>query len=337
MAEAPTARSAPTPVAPGADAPELAILFWCYKELGICLDRLRHIRASNPTIAIYVLFGGDAADAPAWEKALAPFVDDFYAFAGDPPPGYEQQDGYRGGVYWKYVYGDWMWASWYRDRGVDLRWDTVIIIQWDMLVFGDITETFGCLRKNQILLSGLRPVSEVEHAWVWVNSAFTDARRTYETFLAHVQEEYAYEGDPLCCLAIVVCLPRVFLEPFSKIPRPELGGLEYRIPIYADAFGVPFCWDNPFKPLWAAVERAGFDTTLRAGPVEIWAPTIWSNLRKPDGARVFHPYWRRTPRGFLSWAVALVDSLPRLALSTLSRRLFGNRRLKIQKPKAQTT
>lgn len=94
---------------------------------------------------------------------------------------------------------------------------------------------------------------------------------------------------------------------------------------------MPFCEDHPFKPWWRAVEGKKFAVTLTARTREIWIPTIAMNLRKRDGARVFHPYWRKTPRGALGWTIALVDAFPRLVLSFLERTLIGERRLRLGK------
>jgi len=311
---------------------KLAILFWCYKKPAVCRDRVMHLRRQNPDTPIYVLFGGELSAAPEFERALSEFVDDFWAFEDSPPPGYAPTSDYRGGAYWKYMHGDMMWVSWYESRGVSLEWDTVILVQWDMLIYGRVDEVFDCLGQGQILLSGLQPVSVVEDTWLWVVGRVE--REWYDGFLEYVRDRYGYDQDPLCCLAIVVCLPRVFLEKLATVEGLEKGGLEYRLPIYAQILGVPFCENHPFKPWWRAIEpRPKGGVTLTARTVEIWAPTIASHLLRRDGARVFHPYWRKTPRGFLRWSVALLDAIPRAALSKLSRLLLGQRLLRLGKPR----
>ena len=310
---------------------KLAILFWCYKNPSLCRDRVENLRRQNPDSPIYVLFGGEIPDAPEFEAALSGLVDDFYVFDDPPPAGYAPTSDYRGGAYWKYMHGDMMWVAWHRDRGTQLEWDTVVVVQWDMLIYGRLDEVFSCLKPGQILLSGHQPVSLVEDTWLWVVGRVE--REWYDDFLSYVRERYDYDQDPLCCLAIVVCLPRVFLDKLSEVEHLEKGGLEYRMPVYAQIFGVPFCEGHPFKPWWRANERRPFGVTLTARTVEIWAPTIAANLLRRGGARVFHPYWRKTPRGFLGWSVALVDALPRAILSKLGRVLFGRRLLRLGKPR----
>ncbi len=296
---------------------QLAVLFGGYKELALCVDRVRHVRKGNPDTPIYVLFGGEPAEAPRYEAALRPWVDDFYAF-DEPPPATPDTlpRRYRGGQFWKYMYGDLLIASWYRHRGTHLPWDTVIVVQWDMLVYGRIDEVFACLGKDQILLSGLRPVRDVADRWVWVAPQFPRDHARYQRFLEHVRDNYGYRGEPKCCVAVVMCYPRCFLDKFQHIEPKTLGFMEYRIPIYAEAFGVPFCTEHPFKAWWGT-QRYSLWSTLRARPREIWAPAIWWNLRRRHGARVFHPWWRRTPSGALGWTWTLLDAIPRAAIAGL--------------------
>lgn len=304
---------------------KLAVLFWCYKEPALCRDRLELIRRHDPRVPIYVLYGGEPAAAEAFERALAGLADDFYPFDGPAPAGLEPREGssFRSGAFWKYTHGDLLIAAWYRDRGRALAFDTVVVVQWDMLVFGRIDQVFACLRPGEALFSGLRPVREVEHTWVWASPSRPEAWAEYQEFLRHVRAETGFEGEPLCCLTIVMALPRTFLEPFSRLARPELGFIEYRLPTWAAALGVPLCTEHPFRPWWGATEPYRLFSPLRALPREIWAPTLALNLLRPGGARVFHPWWRPTPRGLLQWAGVLADSVPRIlraAWSSLGRR-----------------
>ena len=291
---------------------KLAILFWCYKRPEICEDRLRHLRAESPGTPIYCLFGGEAEDIEEYRTRLGPLVDDFYAFQGGPPPGSEELlAGFRGGVWWKYIYGDLLLGAWYRERGHELEWDTVVVIQWDMLLYGPVDDAFACLERGQILLSGLRPIAEVREGWGWLDAGGPAGRPMYDEFLEHIQERYGYDAEPHCCVAVVLALPREFLRRFSEIERPELGFMEYRLPMYAQAFGIPFCTEHPFRPWWGAVEKYSWNHTLRARPREIWALTIHHNVFHKEGARVFHPYWSKAPRGVWGWTRALLIALVR--------------------------
>jgi len=299
---------------------KLAILFWCYKDPSLCADRLRLLRRFNPETKIFVLFGGRSEDVALFESTFEGLVDDFYVFREPPPPGAEHLEReFRSGDYWKYVLGDLQFGAWHRDRGHALEWDTVVVVQWDMLVYGPLEEAFASLGPGECLFSGLRPVREIEARWAWVTKTIPRARAQYLEFLEHVRERYGYEGEPEAYLAVVTCFPRAFLERFSEIERPELGFLEYRLPIYARAFGIPICTDHPFRPWWAADDRYHFrlNSTLRGRASEIWAPVIRMNLMRKDGARVFHPYWRPAPIGFWRWTLALLDSVPRILVRSI--------------------
>uniref|UniRef100_B8HV90 Uncharacterized protein n=1 Tax=Cyanothece sp. (strain PCC 7425 / ATCC 29141) TaxID=395961 RepID=B8HV90_CYAP4 len=279
---------------------KLAILFWFYKEPEICHNHLKILRQHNPTIPIYGLYGGDLATTDQYKSVLNPYLDDFYAFC-------EAKDSY-----WKWIQGDLMITQWFRDRGKHLEWDTILIVQWDMLVFGAVEQLFSMLKQDEILLSGLRPIAEVENQWQWVSPKIPDLRQRYLEFLAHVRNIYDYEQNPLGCLFIVVGFPRTFLEQYSKVEDPELGFLEYRIPIYAQIFGTPFCQDHPFQAWWVdtdpvfrannLVRRAWNSLHLRFNPKplnpvkrEISLISICHHLSTEVGARIFHPYEQLFP------------------------------------------
>ena len=293
---------------------KLACLFWCYKEPALCRDRLELLRRHNPTTPIYVLFGGAPDQADRVRAAFGELVDDFYTFTDPPPAGLEPEGegGFRAGTFWKYTHGDLLIAAWHRDRGRELAFDTLVVVQWDMLVFGPLEQVFECLGPGEALFSGLRPVSEVQHRWIWATPSRPDSWKEYQAFRAHVRDVTGYQGEPLCCLTIVMALPRTFLDRYVELERPELGFIEYRLPTWAAAWGVPLCREHPFRPWWGTTERYRLFSPLRALPREIWAPTLALNLLRPGGARVFHPWWRETPRGLWGWTWVLLDSVPRI-------------------------
>ena len=272
-------------------SPRLAILFWFYKEPEICKNHLELLRRYNPTVPIYGLYGGDLEDVDTYKDVLDKYLDDFYFFTQDKSSS------------WKWHLGDLLITDWYCQRGKYLSWDTIIIVQWDMLVFGSLHELFPMLQKEQILLSGLRPIKEVEERWSWTSTVITPGlRRQYLKFLDFVKEKYSYNQEPLCCLFIVVCLPRTFLEKYSAIEQPELGFLEYKVPIYAQIFGTPFCVDHPFQPWWNCDSMTSKNKeTLNAKRLDISLIAIFKNLIDKNGVRVFHPYRKAFPLKREQW------------------------------------
>lgn len=261
---------------------KLAILFWFYKNARVCRNRLQMLRRHNPDTAIYGLYGGDSTQVDHFKTELAPYLDDFFDFSA-------QKD-----AKWKWLYGDLLIAEWYRQRGQFFHWDTIIIVQWDMLIFGKMEKVFSELREGEILLSGLRPVEEVRMWWKWTSENNPAEHERYNAFIEHVRKEFDFKQEPLCCQFIVACLPRDFLERYINITTPELGFIEYRLPVYAQIFGTPFCKSEKIKCWW------GTDLSMQNVPthervinaVGLQQPikTIFAHLARPDGARIFHPF-----------------------------------------------
>lgn len=291
---------------------KLAILFWFYKEPEICKNRLEILRRDNPSTPIYGLYGGKLEAADSFQTALKSYLDDFYVFSEDKDS------------YWKWIQGDLMITQWFRDRGKDLEWDTIVIVQWDMLVFGAVQELFSMLKPDQILLSGLRPIADVEAEWQWVSPKFPERRHQYLEFLDYVRKTYNYNQKPLGCLFIVIGFPRSFLEKYSYVEEPELGFLEYRIPIYAQLFGTPFCENHPFQAWWVDVDpifqaknplkRAWNSVSLKLFPNplnpakrEISLIPLYRHITDKHGARIFHPYEKMFPIGKWQWFSGLLE------------------------------
>jgi hypothetical protein len=170
-------------------------------------------------------------------------------------------------------------------------------VQWDTLVFESIETLFADVCRDELFLSGLRPISDVQSWWHWVRG---DERRVYEDFLAFVRTRYRYASDPRCCLFVVSCLPRSFLERYAAVEERELGFLEYRLPVYAQVFGTNFATSRPLGPWWAAdpetADAPARSRVLNAGMQPVRLETILDELGRPDGARLFHPFREVFPR-----------------------------------------
>jgi hypothetical protein len=259
--------------------PDLAALFWFYGDVDLCVNRARLLRRYNPSAPIFGLFGGDSRDRLQFERALGSWLDDFWAHPTDNDSR------------WKWRNGDLVIADWFSGRGTELDWETIVVAQWDMLLLAPLDKLFAGLDRDELLLSGLRPVSEVERWWFWVRGK---ERREYRRFLKHVNERYGYAGTPLCGIFVVVCLPRTFLERYASIDDRELGFLEYRVPIYAQIFDIEFAQVTRFRAWWAsepatrkAPER---ERLINAGMYEFSRESVLEELRRPGGTPLFHPY-----------------------------------------------
>ena len=212
---------------------QLGILFWFYRDVVVC-ETVRLLRHRNPGVPVYGLYGGPRHDEQRFRAELAPLLDDFWSYPDD-----------RDEVY-KWRHGDIMLSRWFTERGATLEWDSVFLAQWDLVVVSSLA-TCCAIRVGDMLISGVRPVREVEAWWQWTRG---EARAEYDAFLALVAARYGPVEDPMCCQFIGMVAPRTFLDRYGGIEEPELGFLEYKVPVYAQAFGVPLVADTCFRPWW---------------------------------------------------------------------------------------
>lgn len=254
----------------------LAAVFWFYKEPDICRNRLEILRKHNPDIKIYGLFGGNKNEENLYKEKIGDLLDDFYTSS------YCDKD-----ADYKWMHGDIMLLDWYEKHGKDLEWDSVIIIQWDILVFDLLKNQFPGLQKRQIFLSGLRELDpETENRWTWTTPK-KEYRKNYLAFRDYVKKEYGYFPKRfLCCLYILEILPRDFFDSWSTVQDKFIGMLEYKIPTYADIFKIPFYKKDLGVWWW---DRQG-NLPMNARPIEITAAYIKLQLEKKNGYRIFHPY-----------------------------------------------
>jgi hypothetical protein len=264
----------------------LSILFWIYKDVDLCINRLRMLRRLNPELSIYCLYGGPLEAAEAFREGLEPWVHDFHVFSEERSPR------------WKWLQGDQLITNWYRERGVDLPWDTIFIAQWDLLMLSPLQELCAALEPEQLILPGLRCIRDVEHFWWWVRPGSSELEE-YQRFSQALASSGLLPEDPLCCNFVAAALPRRFLDRYAAIPDPDGGFLEYKIPMYAQAWGMDFCRSHPFNPVWTGERERGRVTTylqtMHAEKQPIRRPTLLLNAVSPWGSRVFHPYERPFP------------------------------------------
>jgi hypothetical protein len=273
---------------------QLGILFWFYRDVDVCTNRARLLRRHNPGVPVYGVYGGPPADTARFATALDSLLDDFWSFPDDSDER------------WKWRHGDIMLSRWFTERGDELAWDSVFLAQWDLVVVAPLERILPPMEKDDMLISGVRPVHEVEAWWQWVRG---DHRAEYLDFLAHVATCYGPVADPLCCQFIGIVAPRSFMARYAGIDRPELGFLEYKIPVYAQVFGAPLVADTCFRPWWPeepATSGAGRAATL----VHAWAtpvrlPVMMAEALRPGGRRIFHPYHGVYPHDAASLAEAV--------------------------------
>jgi hypothetical protein len=256
------------------------MLFWHYKDVDLCANRLRHLRKENPGVPVFGLYGGAREETAVFRRGLEPYLDDFYAFPDDRPEG------------WKWRHGDLLISRWYRDRGAALGWDTVFVVQWDMAVLKPLPALFPTLGQDEVLLSGIRPISEVESWWFWTQG---DKATEFHAFCELVRKRHPGQRI-LACQFVVVCLSRAFLDFYSAMPDDEPGFLEYRVPTLADAFGIPINRTHGFWPAWPD-EPGAVPSALSTGDATIGLPTLTRQMLSGSAPGIVHPYVRPLPLG----------------------------------------
>ncbi|HMK62365.1 MAG TPA: hypothetical protein VK386_02000 [Acidimicrobiales bacterium] len=257
----------------------LGIVFWFYRDVAVCENRLRLLRRRNPGLPIFGLYGGPRADAPLFDARLSSWLDDFWAFPDEVP------------IEWKWRNGDLMLTRWFTERGTELHWDHVFVAQWDMVVTAHLESWLPSMGEGEMLLSGLRPLTEVEKWWQW--TSWEQNRPEYEQFMAHVRRQYGVVDDPMCCQFIGLVVPRQFFAAYQGVDRPELGFLEYKVPVYAEVLGMRLVPDTVFRPWWP--EDPAHSPRRREQLVHAWSsqvrlPMVLAEALRPAGRRAFHPY-----------------------------------------------
>ncbi|MDP3947566.1 MAG: hypothetical protein Q8Q41_02650 [bacterium] len=258
--------------------PKLAVLFWFYKEPEICVNRLELLKRTNSDLKVFGLYGGPQKLAPLFRKALGIYLDDFYVSPS------RSSD-------WKWMNGDLVILDWYARRGRHLTWDSVVVVQWDMLVFAPLRKIFKEIKRGEIFLSGFRTISpEIECRWDWTKPRGTE-RGNFVRFMEYVRTHYGYHAKARVCLFVLQVFPRVFCKRYLKVGNRNIGMLEYKIPTYAKIFGVPIFRKN----LGVQWDEGKKSRPLNAIPREINSLYIKRQLRKRKGWRIFHPYYRVWP------------------------------------------
>lgn len=257
---------------------KLAALYWHYKNLTVTDNHLNLLRFNNPSLPIFGLFGGERQQASRFRNRLKPRLDDWFESSWTDPKR-------------KWIHGDLMLTDWYRKRGRKLNWTHLAVIQWDMLVFIDLAQCFRGLRQKDIILSGFRRLTpDIERQWHWTRSGLP-YRKNYLAFLRYIREHYSDNRPPIVCLFMLQVFPRYFFERYARIPKPEFGMLEYKVPMYARYFGCNLRRRD--LGVWGFDHQTNIAMTAQGD--DIPASFIRSQLTKPNGYRLFHPFPRVWP------------------------------------------
>ena len=281
---------------------ERIALFMFHKDWDVCSSRLDLLRAFNPEVQIYGLFGGEAADFDQVNARFREQLSGIYHFRHDDSR-------------WKWQNTDLAVREWFCNFGRELQFQVVHVIQWDLLLFERLARLYRRVPSGALGLTGITPVSSISHRWEWCLAEQLKAPMTQ--LEAHVRETYGFTGILEASLGPGYCLPRAFLQKYAEMDIPDLGHDEVRLPLYARVLGFPIV-DTGFYSRWFdAAEEQYFN----ANSVEIRDEVIIQELMRFRGRRVFHPYRKVVgpiATAMLPQAVAPWHDRIRSALNNLS-------------------
>jgi hypothetical protein len=253
-----------------------AILFWYYKDVGLCIERLKAIRHYNPDIKVFGLYGGEVDDFAIFNNKLSRYLDDNWCFDLD-----------KSGQ-WKWRNGDLVIRRWFQCQGARGNWDRIAIIQWDFLLFSSVNELLSQTESNALYLPGLRHIKEVEAFWNWTKQG-SEEGEIYQNFANYMRSEKQYTGSFYSMQFVFGVFPFSFLKDFCGEEYLPNGFLEYSMPTLAHAWGYKVVDLPSLRVAWEDSEIEQDQITMSASQIYISPKLIFKNLCSIKGSRAFHP------------------------------------------------
>jgi len=249
------------------------ILFRFHKSPLVCKNKLEILKKLNPNISIYGLYGGEENKLPIFTEKLKGLVENIYCIKNKSK-------------YYKWKNGDLAIREWFIEVGRKVDFDTVHIVEWDMLILAPISQVYKHVRKGEVGITGLIPLKKVAHEWDWVSEK--KSRELWMNLLRYVKKKYKYNKEPFASIAGGLCLPRIFLEKYSKIKVPEECHDEIRVPLFSQIFGLRMRNTKIYRG-WTDPKSEEIFTCKKKN---ISINVIKKELKNKNGKRVFHPYGR---------------------------------------------
>ncbi|MFB6216238.1 MAG: hypothetical protein ABEJ72_04615 [Candidatus Aenigmatarchaeota archaeon] len=185
---------------------------------------------------------------------------------------------------WKWKNGDLAVRHWFKNRGKDISFDMLNIVEWDLLLTEPLDRLYDTVSQNQLGLTGLKPIEEAEeYGWDWV--ADQPYSGEWEELKNYVEQETGFARSSYGCIFPGACVPREFLERFAEIEVPELCNDEVRVPLFAEALGFDL-EDTGFFPEWGDKHEYQYFNAIGNN---IALERIEEELGKENGRRAFHP------------------------------------------------
>lgn len=241
-----------------------AILFAYHDRPAMCASRLRLLRALNPGVSIYGLYGGTRERRPEFAEVDALLDDTWACEYGDGP--------------WRWRNIDKMMGMWYQARGQHFRWSVLFEYQSDLLVTVPLSTYTDLTPDAKDMLFYRNPLSFSQlaaHSWPWLSNGLDELRG----FMNHLHRRYGSD-DAFCGQNIFFTVAArhffdEFLDEFFDIP----GIVEYRSPSLSRAAGYRLVEYHPPEADIACMSFARGHQPLER---------VLQELASPQGARMFH-------------------------------------------------
>jgi hypothetical protein len=230
----------------------------------MCASRLRLLRALNPGLPIYGIYGGSQERRPEF-ACVETLLDAAWAcHHGDGP--------------WRWRNIDKMMWLWYQEVGHSLSWSVLFEYQADLLVARPIrTYTDLCPNPKDVLFyrNPLSFAELAEHGWPWLAHGLDELRG----FMNHLTQHYGCDRA-FCVQNIVFTIaPRQFFDDFREGFFDIPGVVEYRSPSLARAQGYNLVeYVAPAADLECMSFATGHQSRER----------VLQELATENGARMFH-------------------------------------------------
>lgn len=250
-----------------------AVLFRFHRDWITCANHVGIIRALNPGIDVWALYGGEESAEDEAFGELGHLFDHWASIKGRD-------------AQWKYQHSDLAIRSWYQEWGHQLDFDMLHFIEWDLLLLASLEELYGHVGERAIGLTGLTHLCQIQDRWSWcIREPLGEETRRLEEY---ARTSLGYEGPMSACLAGGCCLPRAFLDRYAKCEITELGHDELRLPLFGALWSFDLVDTGIFRSWFCPDEERLYN----ANDQEIEDAVIWEQLHLPGGRRAFHPYRR---------------------------------------------
>lgn len=247
------------------------VLYRYHKDFDLVLERLKLIKLIDPEIRLFGMYGGAKEMFPEAKRFFADyFVDNYYLNVED--------------VTWKWLQGDISYQMWYNDVGINIDFDFMVSLEWDLLYLEKIENLFPQMKRDEVRVTGLIPLQKVSRYWYWCNK---NNFNRYKRFVKEVGDTFGQSFEEYAMLGPGVCFSKSFLDDLNKI---ELFGTdiidEMKIPIWAQILGYKLISNNFYRNWFSFFEQKVFN----ANNFNINLKTIGKHLNRRNGRRAFHPF-----------------------------------------------